>query len=462
MSSTPNLSNYHPFLGMGDFSEIYLEESHTLSIRWEDKKIETLSMAEKSGAGVRFINEFETRFGHLDLVRPFDSQLSSSSKEGLLKLTNQMGAGLRTRPVKSLGAISVKKHPTKDSPLNHSVEEKMELLKLGFEVAKYGPHVSQVTINYGEKIKKVGYLNSEGNAFIEDRIYLVFGITVTAEKNGILQTAYESMGGVLGYELFDKDSVKKLARLVCDRAHKKLDSPQAPVGEMPVIIASSAGGTLIHEAVGHSLEADAVLEGTSPAYKNKIGKVVANEKLTVYDDPTVPAKRGSFYFDDEGIPSEPSKLIENGVLKDYMFDRLSAKRAKRASNGHGRRESYEHRPIPRMSNTFIAPGPDDPKKIIDGFKNGLLVTKMGGGQVNTANGDFVFEVEEGFKVEDGKKTMIRGATLLGNGPDVLKDIDLVGSDHGWGIGTCGKEGQGVPVSDALPTIHIKKLIIGGQ
>jgi TldD protein len=231
---------------------------------------------------------------------------------------------------------------------------------------------------------------------------------------------------------------------------------------MPVVIAASAGGTLIHEAVGHSLEADAVLEGTSPSYVGKIGTTVANSKLTVFDNPTVPNARGSFHFDDEGVRSEASKLIDQGVLKDFMFDRSSARKANRLSNGHGRRESYAHRPIPRMSNTYIAPGPDDPNEILNSFKDGLLVTKMGGGQVNTANGDFVFEVEEGFQVKDGKKTMVRGATLLGNGPETLMLIDKVGSDHGWSIGTCGKEGQGVPVSDAIPTIHIKKMVVGGQ
>jgi TldD protein len=231
---------------------------------------------------------------------------------------------------------------------------------------------------------------------------------------------------------------------------------------MPVVIASSAGGTLIHEAIGHSLEADAVWEGTSPSYVGKIGTIVANPKLTVFDDPTVPGARGSFRFDDEGTPSEATKLIEDGVLKTYLFDRISARKAGRASNGHGRRESYAHRPIPRMSNTFVAPGPDNPEEILRDFKNGLLVTKMGGGQVNTANGDFVFEVEEGFQVKDGVRTLVRGATLLGNGPKTLLEIDKVGSDHGWAIGTCGKEGQGVPVSDALPTVHIKKLVVGGQ
>jgi TldD protein len=354
-----------------------------------------------------------------------------------------------------------KSHDVRKRSENFTLDDKIKLLKRIHDAAKNDPLIKQVAINYGEKTKRIGYVNSDGVACAEERIYLVLSVQATAERGGDLQNAYEAIGGVGGFEIFDANAVEDLARLVAERAIKKLDAPAAPVGEMPVVISSSAGGTLIHEAVGHSLEADAVWEGTSPSYKGKIGAVVANEKITVLDDPTVPGARGSFHFDDEGVPSERSVLIENGVLKTFLFDRASAKRAGRDSNGHGRRESYAHRPIPRMSNTMIAPGPDDAREIVASLKNGFLVTKMGGGQVNTANGDFVFDVEEGFRVQNGHSTLVRGATLLGNGPDVLMNIDKVGSDHGWGLGTCGKEGQGVPVGDAIPTVRIKTLVIGG-
>jgi TldD protein len=231
---------------------------------------------------------------------------------------------------------------------------------------------------------------------------------------------------------------------------------------MPVVIAAQAGGTLIHEAVGHSLEADSILDGSSPHFAGKIGRRVASEKISVLDDPTRKNQRGSFRFDDEGTPAERTALIERGVLKTYLFDRRSARRAGRASNGHGRRESYAHPPIPRMSNTFIAPGPDDPKRILAETPRGLYVTRLGGGQVNTATGDFVFEVEEGYLIEGGRAGRpVRGANLLGNGPEVLLRIDRVGWDLGWSVGTCGKEGQGVPVSDGLPTLRIPKVVVGG-
>jgi TldD protein len=459
---TDLLKPYQDYLHHGDFSDIYLEDSSSLSLRWEEGRIETLSSADESGAGVRILNGLETRFAHTDLSNPLTGSTSGNEKEKLDQVMTSITPGMPAATPAAPRSPILKAHAIKINPASVDMKDKIKLLQRAFDAANTGPHIRQVNINYGEKAKRIGYLNSLGESFLEERAYVVFSITVTVEKAGDLQTAYESFGGIGGLEWLEPARIERLARLASERAHKKLYAPQAPVGPMPVIIASSSGGTLIHEAVGHSLEADLVLDGSSPAYLGKIGTVVAHPKLTVFDNPTVVGARGSFHFDDEGTPSEASRLIDKGVLKDFMFDRLSARKAGRKSNGHGRRESYAHRPIPRMSNTYVAPGPDDPKEIIRNFKEGLIVTRMGGGQVNTANGDFVFEVEEGFHVKNGKTTLVRGATLLGNGPEVLKVIDQVGTDHGWAIGTCGKEGQGVPVSDAIPTIHIQKLVVGGS
>ena len=193
------------------------------------------------------------------------------------------------------------------------------------------------------------------------------------------------------------------------------------------------------------------------------GKTVAPETITVIDDPTMPFQRGSFAFDDEGVPARATELVRNGVLTDFLYDRTTALREDRASNGHGRRESFASRPIPRMSNLYIAPGTDDPAEIVSSMKNGLLVTRMGGGQVDTASGEFVFEVDEGWRVENGEiKHLVRDANLLGVGPEALRSIDRVGWDIGWGIGICGKEGQGVAVSDGQPTIRMPKLVVGGS
>ena len=454
------ISDYGSLLTRGDFADLYLEESSGLALRWEAERLDNVSITEESGAGLRFFRGQETRYGHIDLPRPVDGPTPDALSR-LGRLREDLARGLPDMTPKTAANLVEKAHPVRIPTSSLSLDGKINLLKRAYVAAKSSPYVRQITINYGEKSKRVGYINSLGESFVERRSYVVFSLTVTVQRGSDMQTAYDSMGGIGGLEFFAGNAIEELASAVGQRAHAKLDAPAAPAGEMPVIIAASAGGTLIHEAVGHSLEADAVLEGTSPAYIGKVGTVVANPKLTVYDDPTVPGKRGSFFFDDEGTPSEPTKLIDGGILRDYLWDRLSARRAARASNGHGRRESYAHRPIPRMSNTFIAPGPDDPAEILRSVPDGLLVTKMGGGQVNPANGDFVFEVEEGFLLKDGKRTLVRGTTLLGNGPAILKSIDMVGNDHGWGIGTCGKEGQGVPVSDALPTLRIPKIVIGG-
>ena len=219
---------------------------------------------------------------------------------------------------------------------------------------------------------------------------------------------------------------------------------------------------MIHEAIGHGLEADLAQQGLS-VYSRKIGEKVASSLITVVDDPTLPQKRGSYAFDDEGVASQRTLLVEEGILKGYLYDRLAALKDGVQSTGNGRRESYQDKPIPRMSNTLIVPGKMKPEAIIHSVEKGLFVKKMGGGQVNTVNGDFVFEVSEGYLIEKGKVAEpVRGAILTGNGPRVLKEIDMVGDDLGFGIGTCGKDGQGVPVADAQPTLRIPELVIGGH
>lgn len=218
---------------------------------------------------------------------------------------------------------------------------------------------------------------------------------------------------------------------------------------------------MVHEAVGHGLEADLASLGLS-VYHKKIGQRIANDKITIVDDKTLTGKRGSFVFDDEGTPSEKTVLVEKGILKNYMYDRRMALRDGVKSTGNGRRESYRFPPICRMTNTMIMPGTDDPEEIIRTTPKGLFVTKMGGGQVNTVNGDFVFEVNEAYLIENGKiSDPVRGAMLMGNGPQVLNTIDRIGNDHGFSIGTCGKNNQGVPVSDAQPTIRIPEIVVGG-
>src|SRR5258706_11317654 len=405
-------------------------------MRWEEAKLERLTQSQDSGAGQRsFVGE-ESRYASLD----------SPSETELDKLAARLSKG---KPWSSRTHKPVIRIPSREVPAS----EKAKLLEKCYQAATV-PQVRQVSIAYGESDKHIRIWTSEGGLTEEWRPVITFSISVVAEKDGLLQTAYDAVSGSAGYEFFDIHDVVRLSKKVAERAVSRLSAPPAPLGEMPIIIAAEAGGTLIHEALGHPLEADAVQKDVSPMYKGAIGKVVGNEKVSVLEDPTMLGQRGFYAFDDEGIASQRVVLIDHGVLKTYLYDRQTARKEGVPSNGHGRRESYKHRPIPRMANTFVAPGPDDPKMILRSIPNGLLVTKMGGGQVEPATGDFVFEVEEGFLIKDGQVgPLIRSANLLGNGPQVLKAIDLVGSDMGWSVGTCGEDAQGAPGSDGFPTLR---------
>jgi TldD protein len=296
----------------------------------------------------------------------------------------------------------------------------------------------------------------------DSRVSIMAMIQVVARAGDQIQTGIETLGGSVGYELFDTDSLEKAATRAARRAVRMLTASPAPAGRMPVILSSEAGGTMIHEAVGHGLEADLAQQRLS-VYSGRLGDRIASKAVSVVDDSTLAGKRGSFRFDDEGTPSQRTVLIDKGILKAYMYDRLTALKDGVSSSGNGRRESYRSRPIPRMTNTLILPGTEDPKAILGSTPTGLYVVRMGGGQVNTINGDFVFEVSEGYRIENGRiGEPVRGATLTGNGPEVLMQIDCVGSDLGYAIGTCGKDGQGAPVADAQPTIRIPEMTIGGE
>jgi len=231
---------------------------------------------------------------------------------------------------------------------------------------------------------------------------------------------------------------------------------------MPVVLSSEAGGTMVHEAIGHGLEADLAGEGLS-VYSGKLGQQVASPAITVIDDGSIRGLRGSMGCDDEGSPTQRSVLVDKGVLTGFMTDLLSARKYGLPLTGNARRESYRHRPVPRMTNTMIQPGPLDPDEVVKKAARGIFVKKMGGGQVNTVTGDFVFNISEGYLIENGSVgEPVRGATLIGNGPRVLSSIELVGNDLGFGIGTCGKDGQGVPVADAQPTLLIPEITVGGE
>ncbi|RLB05753.1 MAG: TldD/PmbA family protein [Deltaproteobacteria bacterium] len=441
----------------GEFSDIFAEYTHTSSIVYEENRLEKVISGIDSGVGIRTIYNKHTAYGYTNDI----------SQKSLLELANVVG---RAAGEGSTGIdINLeKKHvdlgfKIKLVPEDVPIERKVDVVKRANEVAwKYDSRVRQVKVTYLDRVQFITVANSDGSLAEETRFGILFAVQVVASKDNIIQTGYEPIGGFQGFEIFDENPPEEIAEKAAKRAILMLESPKAPAGKMPVILDSEAGGTMIHEAVGHGLEADLAQEGLS-VYSGKIGETVASPLITVIDDATLPYKRGSYGIDDEGTPARCNVLVEKGVLKGYMYDRLTALKDGRESTGNGRRESYRYRPIPRMSNTYIAPGETDPATILKETDRGLFVKKMGGGQVDTVSGNFVFEVSEGYKIENGEMAEpVRGAVLTGNGPEVLRIIDRVGNDLGFAIGTCGKDGQGVPVSDAQPTLRIPEIVVGGE
>ncbi|HBA88822.1 MAG TPA: peptidase C69 [Geobacter sp.] len=441
----------------GDFADIYYEDNAFTSVVCEDGKVERVLAAADRGIGIRVISGFSTAYAYTNQL----------SEESLLALAETVSRGVRggvphggfNLGDREIGAGFPVRIPADQVEL----AEKVALVTRADRAARgFDKRIRQVMAVYRDAQVKSQSVNSLGEFREENSTATVFMVQVVAQDGKVTQTGYEPVGAARGLELFDDASPEDLALKAAARGVMMLGARQSPAGRLPVVLSSEAGGTMVHEAIGHGLEADLVQAGTS-VYRGRIGEKVASELITVIDDATIPHGRGSFSFDGEGTPAQRTVLVEDGILKGYMYDRLSAMKDGCASTGNGRRESYRVRPIVRMTNTLIAPGQSDPAGIVGSVANGLFVRRMGGGQVNTVNGDFVFEVSEGYLIENGVVgEPVRGATLAGNGPEVLKNITMVGNDLGFGIGTCGKDGQGVPVSDAQPTLLISGITVGGK
>ena len=439
----------------GDLGEVFHEENNALTLVLDDNRMEQVIGGVESGIGLRLLASGRSSYTYGN----------DMGREALMQLADTLarrhkGGAAEVKPLQAVSARSC--WEVEQPPGDVEMAAKIDLMQKVNQAARFvdKKRIRQVKVRYIELARHINIANSLGVLANESRLQLALAIQCVAEENGVLQTGYEVIGGATGWEALR--NAADVARKAAERAVRMLSARPAPSGTMPVVLAASAGGTMIHEAVGHGLEADLVWEKLS-VYAGKLGQTVASPLISVVDDGTLPTWRGSASFDDEGAPTQRTLLIENGVLKAYMTDWLSAQRLGLAQTGNGRRESYRHQPISRMTNTMILSGTDNPDEIIKDTPSGLLVTKMGGGQVNTVNGDFVFEVAEGFLLENGRQgEPVRGATLVGNGPQVLMDIDRVGSDLGIAIGTCGKDGQGVPVGDAQPTLRIPHMVVGGQ
>ena len=322
--------------------------------------------------------------------------------------------------------------------------------------------ITQVSARYGDSRRRILVANSDGLLAEDDQIRTLFSVSCVATGDTGLQTGRESTGRTVGFELFDEADVEAMGRRAAERAITKLAARPAPSGAVPVVVGPGGGGVLFHEACGHGLEADLVGKSAS-VFANRVGEQVASPLVTLIDDGTMAGEWGHFAIDDEGRPAAHNVLIQDGVLTDYMWDQLRARKEGRESSGNGRRQSYQHLPMVRMTNTYITAGQDDPEAIIADTDSGVYVAQLGGGQVNTATGDFVFGMTEAYLIEHGEITEpIREGNLIGNGPDVLNKIDMLGHDFAMGSpGTCGKDGQGVPVGDGTPTLRVTSLTVGG-
>jgi TldD protein len=329
------------------------------------------------------------------------------------------------------------------------------------EARAEGAEVAQVIAAYADARQDVLIVNSLGEVVRDTRTRTRLSVQAVARRGGVIQTGHETVGASSGFELLDDEVVLEVARSAAGKALVMLEARPAPVGTMPVVLANGFGGTLFHEACGHGLEADAIAKGAS-VYAGKIGELVAAPLVSAYDDGSLANGWGSQAFDDEGVPTQKTLLIEEGRLAGYLYDRLRARQLGAAPSGNGRRQSFRHVPIPRMTTTYIAPGDATPDDVIAATSRGFYAKSLAGGQVEPASGNFVFGVAEGYLIEDGSiTTPLRGATLVGSGIDVLEKIDMIAGDFEQKSGICGKDGQGVPVGTGQATLRISAMTVGG-
>jgi TldD protein len=442
----------------GDLAELYLENTERLSLTLDDGRLEKAVQGADIGGGVRVFYGNTAAYAYTDDLEEMALVEAAQAAAAAARGTNEPRVVVDLTRSESGLAFPVR-IPFDDM----SAGDKAAVLRQMDAAARdHSPHIVQVQASYNQTSRRLWIYNSDGLWAEDDREILEFGANVTARRNGSREAMRTGIGGQMGLELLDEKDPVEAAVDAARSAVLMLDAHPAPAGEMAVVINNGWGGVLFHEACGHCLEADFVTKGAS-AYGGMIGERVGPDFLSAVDDGTIPGRRGSLRFDDEGTPSQRTVLIEKGVLKEFMWDMTEARRMGRASTGNGRRQSFRHMPMPRMTNTFISNGPHDPEEIIRSVKKGLYASKLGGGQVEIGRGDYVFAVVEGFLIEDGRLTApVKGATLVGNGPETLKEIDMIGNDMALdpGRGMCGK-GQRARVSVGQPTVRVPSLTVGG-
>ena len=440
----------------GEWAEVFVEDRQNASADFDEGRVEAMVSSRDLGAGIRVTVGEVTGFAHTsDLTRGGLSEAAQAAA------AVAKGGG-QVKPV-ALNGDGLAESNARILPETISKTRKVELLEQTNSAARAeNPAITQVNVRYSEGRRRVLIANSEGLFNADDQTRTLLSVNCVATGDQGLQTGRETVGYTVGFELFEDHDIEAMARRAAGRAITKLAARPAPSGQLPVVIERGGGGVLFHEACGHGLEADLVNKGAS-VFRDRLGELVAAPSVTLVDDGTMGVEWGTIAIDDEGCPTQRNVLIEDGVLTDYMWDHLRSRAAGRPASGNGRRQSYQHLPMVRMTNTFVTNGDAEPRDIIADTKNGVYVAQLGGGQVNTATGDFVFGMTEAYLIENGEITApLREGNLIGNGPEVLQNIEVIGNDFAMGSpGTCGKDGQGVPVGDGQPTLRVGALTIGG-
>ncbi|MCR3954885.1 MAG: TldD/PmbA family protein [Gudongella sp.] len=441
----------------GDFAEIYLEDKITSNIKLVQGDIKDSLSGRDYGIGIRILDGTNSVYGYTN--SPSEAELIKLARS----LSLSVSGGRKAQPGSFEESIHSGNNPIKIQLSTVEKKEKVELLKRSYLAAKeYDQVISQVTSAYMEEEQNILIANSDGLWTSDSRSRVRFAVSATASLNGELQQGYYAPGASMGYELFNYVDVAKVGLEAARIAKAMIHADYAPSGKMPVVLENGFGGVLFHEACGHALEASFVSKGTS-AFGGKLEQEVASKHITAIDDGTITNGWGTTNIDDEGTPTRKNVLIQNGVLKSYLVDKLNGRRMGLESTGSARRQSYRYPPTSRMNNTYIAPGHMSLSDLIGSIEMGLYAKNLGGGSVNPATGDFNFSVMEGYLIKNGRiAEPVRGATLVGNGIEILKLIDGVGSNLKMGQGMCGASSGSVPVNVGQPAIRVSSITVGGR
>ncbi|WP_066895955.1 TldD/PmbA family protein [Clostridium nigeriense] len=441
----------------GDFAEIFEEDTIDTSISILNGKVENSISGRTHGIGIRIFKGFKSVYAYTNNTS-LSSLLDTAEKAALAlgELKEDISIVLDKKEVFNNNKIIY-------IPSSISIDKKIEVMKKGYKAAKeYHDEISQVSVGYLDKEQNILIANTEGLLTEDKRVRTRFSISSVASANGENQTGFEGPGAHKGFELFDEIDPEYYGREASRVAHTMLHARTCPAGKMPVAIDNGFGGVIFHEACGHSLEATAVAKGNS-VFTNMLGKQIASTKVTAIDDGTIPNAWGSLNIDDEGNKTRKNVLIENGILKGYLIDKLNGRRMGMEATGSSRRQNYKYAPTSRMTNTYIAAGNDDEKEIIKSISEGLYAKKMGGGSVNPVTGEFNFAVSEGYIVRNGEiQEPVRGASLIGKGSEVLMNIDMVGKNLEQGQGMCGSVSGSIPTNVGQPMIRVKEITVGGR